>query len=66
MERPHDEGLVSEQIPLNITPSPEAVEIDRAHKIYRDAIGTPREELARVYLELIVAKVKAAPRWRLS
>ena len=43
---------------LHITPSPEAIEIDAAHKVLRDAMGTPREELARAYLAIVVDKVK--------
>jgi hypothetical protein len=43
-------------------PSPEAIEIDHAHKILRDAIGTPQESLARAYLKVIVEKVKAKAR----
>ena len=47
------------QQPLDITPSAEAIEIDAAHKVLRDAIGTRQEAIARKYLELVVAKIKA-------
>ncbi len=45
---------------VNITP--EAVEIDAAHKVLRDAVGTKQEAVAREYLRLVVAKVKARTR----
>lgn len=32
--------------------------IIHAHAIVRDAIGTPREALAKAYLEALVARVK--------
>lgn len=38
--------------------SEEARVIDSAHKMLRDAIGTPYESLARQYLEQIVKTVK--------
>ena len=46
------------QQPLPIAPSADALEIDAAHKVFRDALGTPREDLARAYLAAVVAKVK--------
>jgi hypothetical protein len=45
-----------------MTPSKDAVEIDYAHKVLRNAIGTPQEELARAYLKAIVERVKAKAR----
>lgn len=36
-------------------PSPEAQEIDRAHKLLRLALGTPLERTARAHLKAIVA-----------
>ncbi len=47
-------------------PSQDAQDIDAAHKVLRSAIGTPREELARAYLEIVVAKVKrrSEVQWR--
>jgi len=47
------------QQPLDIAPSPDALAIDAAHKVLRDAIGTRQEDIARKYLELVVAKIKA-------
>lgn len=41
-----------------MTPSQDALDIDAAHKLYRDALGTPREELAREYLRIMIAKAK--------
>lgn len=38
--------------------SKEAEAIKHAHDLLRDAIGTPREQLARAYLEAVVARVK--------
>jgi len=32
--------------------------IDAAHKMLRDAIGTPYEDLARAYLEEVVRRAK--------
>ncbi len=49
---------MSQQL-LDIVPSPEAIEIDAAHKVLRDAIGTKEEAIARKYLELVVEKIKA-------
>jgi len=43
---------------LDIRPSQDAIEIDAAHKVLRDSMGTPREELARAYLAVVVDKVK--------
>lgn len=50
--------MTMSQQPLGIQPSAEALEIDAAHKVLRDALGTPREELARAYLAIVVEKVK--------
>lgn len=38
--------------------SQDAIDIDRAHKILRESLGTQREALARAYLEAVVARVK--------
>lgn len=35
-----------------------AEDIRNAHAIVRDAIGTPREELAKTYLRAVVERVK--------
>jgi hypothetical protein len=43
-------------------PSQDAVDIDYAHKVLRNAIGTPQEELAMAYLKAIVERVKAKAR----
>ena len=40
-------------------PSQDAVDLDYAHKVLRQAIGTPQETLAREYLRIIVERVKA-------
>ena len=45
--------------PAPMTPSEAALAIDEAHKIYKRNIGTEREALARKYLEVVVANVKA-------
>ncbi len=40
-------------------PSQDALDIDAAHKLYRAAMGTPWEALAKLNLELAVALAKA-------
>lgn len=39
-------------------PSNEALAIDAAHKLYRESIGTDREDEMRENLESVVARVK--------
>ena len=41
-----------------MTPSQEALDIEAARRIYSDSLGTPREELAREYLRIMIAKAK--------
>ena len=48
---------MSSQQELAIKPSADAIEIDAAHKLLRDAIGTENEALARAYLDEVVRKV---------
>jgi hypothetical protein len=56
---PQEGEVNDDQLKLAITPSRDAVDIDAAHKVLRDAIGTPQEAIARAYLEEVVRRVKA-------
>lgn len=62
LERTNHPHLVKDdmiQQQLTIEPSADAREIDAAHKVLRLAIGTPQEAVARKYLEIVVAKIRA-------
>ncbi len=60
MARRNGEGVLSQ---INQTkPSKEALEIQSAHDMYRNALGTQNESSALAYLEAVVRRVQRRSR----